>query len=83
MVAKAEQKAEQDKIVKLQTHDSSYFLDKNFFGDDGFQNMFVYQPALNTLELKKARALIKFLVGNQRGHILLNLNRHILLSCIV
>ena len=23
------------------------------FGDDGFQNMFVYQPILNTLELKE------------------------------
>ena len=39
LATKSELKAEQDKIVKL--------------GDDGFQNMFVYQPAFNTLELKK------------------------------
>ena len=26
---------------------------KYYFGDDGFQNMFVYQPTLNTLELKE------------------------------
>ena len=25
----------------------------NFFGDDDFQNMFVYQPTFNTLKLKK------------------------------
>ena len=36
---KVELKAEQDKIVKLQTHDLSYFLGKIFFGDDGSQNM--------------------------------------------
>ena len=35
--AKAELKAEQDKIVKLETHGLSYFLDKKFFGDDGSQ----------------------------------------------
>ena len=32
-------KAEQDKIVKLQTHDINYFLGKTF-RDDGPQNMF-------------------------------------------
>ena len=29
-----------------------------FWGDDGSQNMFVYQPTLDTLGLKKTRALI-------------------------
>ena len=43
----------QDKIVKLETRDLSYFLGKNFFCDDGFQNIFVYQPTADTLELKK------------------------------
>ena len=52
MVIKAELIAEQDKIVKLRTHDLS-FLGKSFLGDDGFQNMFVYQPTLRMLELKK------------------------------
>ena len=85
LATKAELKAEQDKIVKLETHDLSYFLGKIFlfFGYDGFQNLFVYQPTLSTLELKKkTRALIMFSVGNQRGYILLNLNHYILLSCI-
>ena len=27
----------------LQTFDLSYFVGENFFGDDGFQNMFVFQ----------------------------------------
>ena len=50
---KVELKAEQDKIVKLQTHDLSYFLGKIFFGDDGSQNMIFYQPKLETFVLKK------------------------------
>ena len=29
-----------------------FFQGKNFFGDDGFQNMFVYQPIFNMLKLK-------------------------------
>ena len=41
---KAELNAEQDKVMKPLTL---------FFGDDGFHNMFVYQPALDTLKLKK------------------------------
>ena len=53
LATKAELKADQDKILKLQTHGLSYFLDKNCFGDDGFRNTFVYQPTLDTLELKK------------------------------
>ena len=34
-------------------HDLSFFLGKNFFGDDSFKNMFVYQPTLSTLVLKE------------------------------
>ena len=49
----AELKAEQDKFVKLEASDLSYCHGKNFVGDDGCQNMFVYQPTLTTLELKK------------------------------
>ena len=50
---KTKLKAEQDKIAKLETNDLSYYLGKNIFGDDGSQNMFVYQPNLSTLQLKK------------------------------
>ena len=38
---------------KLKIFDLSYFLDKNVFGDDSFQNIFAYQPTFNMLELKE------------------------------
>ena len=53
-----------------------------FIGDDGSQNMFVYQPALDKLELKKTSVLIKFLVGNQIRYIFQNLSHYTLLSCM-
>ena len=49
---KAELKAEQHKIVKLQTVIYINFLTKIFFGDDGSQNIFVYQPTLDTFRVK-------------------------------
>ena len=81
LATKSKLKAEQDKIVKLQEFDSSYFIGNFLFGNDGFQNMFVYQPALSMLELK-TRATTMLLVGNQKGYILLNLHHYILLSCV-
>ena len=39
LATKAELKAEQDQMVKLQKHDLSYFLNKIFFGHEGFQNI--------------------------------------------
>ena len=32
-----------ERMEILQTFDLSYFVGENFFGDDGFQNMFVFQ----------------------------------------
>ena len=37
----------------MQTYNSSYFLGKNYFGNNGFYNMFTYQLSLNTIELKE------------------------------
>ena len=48
LTTKAELKAEQDKIVRLKTYDSSYFVGKMFF-----LVMIVYQPTLNTSVLKE------------------------------
>ena len=48
--------------MKFQELDTSYFHGKNFFGDDGFQNIFVYQPTFNTLELKKGKGT-EFVIG--------------------
>ena len=39
--------------MKLEALDLSYFLGINYFNDDDFQNMFVYQPTFTMLELKK------------------------------
>ena len=50
LATKSDLNAEQDKIVKLQTHDLTFFLAKKVFGDDGLQNMFVYQPTDDTLK---------------------------------
>ena len=65
----------QDKTVKLQTYNLYYFLDKKFFGDDGSQNVFVFQPILHILEKRKGKS-------TERGYILLNLSHYILLSYI-
>ena len=82
LATEAELKAQQDKIVKLQTHDLSYFLDNNFFGDDSSQNMFDYQPTFSTLQIKKIKALITFSVGDQKGYIVLFFLCNIMLFCI-
>ena len=68
LATKAELKEEKDKVVKQQTHDLNYFLGKIFFGDDGSQNMFVYHPTLETLQLKKDKVKSK---KSQRLYILL------------
>ena len=45
LATKAELKVEQDKIIKLQAFDSSYFRDKSHFVDeDSTQNYLVFQP---------------------------------------
>ena len=44
LATKSELKAEQEKILKLQAFDSSYFRGKSHFEDDGTQNYLVLQP---------------------------------------
>ena len=53
--------------MKLQTHDLSYFLSQKSFVDDGFQNMFVYQPTLDTLELTKRKGTDYVLSWKSKG----------------
>ena len=43
LATKAELKAEQDKIIRLQAFNSSYFCGKNYF-EDGTQNYLIFQP---------------------------------------
>ena len=47
-------------------------LVKRFIGDDGFQNMFIYQPTFSTLELKKGK-YSKYVIGGNLK-VCLNLN---------
>ena len=74
MATKVELKAEQDKIVKPQTHNLSCFLGRNVFGDNDFQNMFICKPTLHTLQLKRTVALVMLLIESQTVYIILNLN---------
>ena len=39
--------------MNIQVFDSIDFRGKGIFGDDGSQNMFIYQSTLDPLELKK------------------------------
>ena len=68
----------EEKIEKMQIFDLSCFLGQKFFGDDGFQNMFVYQPTFSTLDIKKQMMNI-FLPGNQKEYIFLNSDHHTIL----
>ena len=62
------------------TKDCIFFLGRNYFtSSDGSRNRFVNQKTLDTLELKKTKVLIIFLLGSQREYLILNL-RHLLLS---
>ena len=72
------------KVTLLLTIDYNFFLGRIFFASNGrTQNTFVYQPAVDALELKKIKLLIMFSVGSQMECIILNSNHYILLSCIV
>ena len=52
---------------KLQTFDLSCLLGKNVFGDDGFQNIFVYQPTFNMLELKEYKGTEYIISWESKG----------------
>ena len=62
LAAKSELKAEQDKIIKHQEFDSSYFCSKSHFEDDGTQHYLVFQTMYRYL--KKLVILIIFQHGN-------------------
>ena len=45
----------------------SYFLTKSFFGDDSFQNVFVYYPTLSTLDLKESKCTEYIIAWKSKG----------------
>ena len=46
---KVELKAEQDKIVKIETYDLSLFIGQSYFNNDGSQNYLIFQPIYKTI----------------------------------
>ena len=50
-----------------------------FTSNIGFQNMFIYQPIFNALELNLTRVLNILLVGDEKVYIILNLLHYIVL----
>ena len=55
----------QNKLNSITTKDYKFFLSRTYFtSSDGSQNTFC-QRVFDTLELKKTKALIMFLAGNQ------------------
>ena len=59
------------------------FLGRIYFtSNDESQNMLLYQPLLDMLELKKTKAPIMLLVRNQGEYIIVNLSHYMLLFYI-
>ena len=85
LATKTESKAEQDKIMKLQAFDSSYFYGNIFLVMMVLKTclFIIQQICFDMWQLKKTRKLIILLGGNQRGYILLNLSHYTLLLCII
>ena len=73
----------QKKLESLITK-HNFFLGRVYFtSNHRSQNVFVYQPIVDMIELKKkTKLLIMFLVWYQMEYIILNLGRYILLSYI-
>ena len=64
------------------TKDYNFFLVRiSFTSTDGTQNIFGYHLTFDILELKnKTKALIIFIVRNQKKYLILNFRKYILLS---
>ena len=70
------------KIEQLQIFELSYFLGKNYFGDDGFQNMFAYRKKLNKLVSKEGKGNEYVIACKSRGLYKQNFIDYIMLSCL-
>ena len=67
-------------VKQISTKYYNLFLGRIFFtGGDGLQNMFVYQPTFNNINIKKKTMNIVLLLGNQEEYIFLNLHRYTIL----
>ena len=69
----------QKHLNSLTTNDFNFFLGRIYFtSKDISRNTFVYQPTLDTLELKKRTDYVL----SWKSYIILNLSHYKLLSCI-
>ena len=64
---KADLKAEQERIAKIQAFDSNYFWVKSHFEDDGTQNHLVFQSFYS--HFKRSVILIIFQTGNLKDYL--------------
>ena len=63
----------QEKLDYYQHKIVIFFSGRIYFtSDDGYENMFVYQPSLMCYSLKKTSVLNILLVGNQKQYIVPN-----------
>ena len=73
----------QKKVTSLIKKGYNFLLGWIYFtNNDGSQNMFVYQPTLDTLELTKDKSTDYIFIWNKKEYIILNLGHFILLSYI-
>ena len=66
LARKAELKGEQEKIEKLQTYDSSIFIDQSYFFNDGSQDFLMFEPIFETFP-RTSRTTEAILAWQSRG----------------
>ena len=66
LARKAELKGEQEKIEKLQTYDSSIFIDQSYFFNDGSQHFLMFEPIFETFP-RTSRTTEAILTWQSRG----------------
>ena len=73
----------QNELNKLNTFDSSYFIGKSHFEDDGTQNYLVFQPVY--IYILRLEILIIFYHGNLKDYLLkvLHLLPHLIIFLIL
>ena len=82
MSVRSKMRKNEKKKEKLKISDLSYFLGKNFFGDDAFQNIFVYQPTFSKLGLKEGKRTEYIIAWKSKGLFKSRLNHYIQISCL-
>ena len=55
----------ENNIKKLQTFDSNYFMDKNYFDEDGTQNYLVFQPIFRYFKINAINNTTKYILPRQ------------------